>query len=506
MNKSKIFMIVSICILCVSIVGSTLAYYTKTLFEETASTITHGLDYYINYQNGQTISTTTLNPSDDYTGGAYSDIELWKKDNTYDIYGHIYLDIATMSDALSDSLGLKYVVLNNDEVIAESVVKNNDQNTILMKNNIPLETRKQVYRIYIWLDKNENLDSSISSSTLSLSVRCEATMKLSSGAQHITNLYLNNKDTNPVTNNGISYGYASIYDKDNDPNTSGGLMNDRLGTMSTGIDNGNIRYYGANPNNYIYFNCDDYSNQSSSTCEVWRIIGVFDGKIKIMKNESIGDLAWDQDKNQNSNITTYNNDWSNSSLQEFLNGKYYNRGEDKTWTYYNGRTGSSSVSINLEEKGIKNDVTRGLISETIWYLRGWSSSSIYPNQIYDYERNLGKVNITNQPTTLPRNIGLPYISDYGYAADLSSCNNYITNYNNASCKSFNWMNTLFVNTWLMTINSDYSTYVWRVDSLGFGISDVYSAVGTFPVLHLNSELGIEAGDGSQNNPYKLAVN
>ena len=43
---------------------------------------------------------------------------------------------------------------------------------------------------------------------------------------------------------------------------------------------GDIRYYGAAPNNYIYFNCSDYSNQSSSTCETWRIIGVFDGKVK----------------------------------------------------------------------------------------------------------------------------------------------------------------------------------------------------------------------------------
>lgn len=37
----------------------------------------------------------------------------------------------------------------------------------------------------------------------------------------------------------------------------------------------NIRYIGKDPNNYVYFNCSDYSNQSDSTCEKWRIIGVF---------------------------------------------------------------------------------------------------------------------------------------------------------------------------------------------------------------------------------------
>ena len=50
-----------------------------------------------------------------------------------------------------------------------------------------------------------------------------------------------------VTNNSITYQY----------DTTHSLMKD-IG--------GNIRYYGASPNNYIYFNCSNYSNQSSSTC------------------------------------------------------------------------------------------------------------------------------------------------------------------------------------------------------------------------------------------------
>ena len=46
-----------------------------------------------------------------------------------------------------------------------------------------------------------------------------------------------------------------------------------------------IRYRGENPNNYVYFNCEDTYNDISygednydyeNACEVWRIIGVFD--------------------------------------------------------------------------------------------------------------------------------------------------------------------------------------------------------------------------------------
>ena len=63
----------------------------------------------------------------------------------------------------------------------------------------------------------------------------------------ITNLY-NDATKTPVTNNSITYQY----------DIKNSLMKDNAG---------NIRYYGASPNNYIYFNCSDYSNQSSSTCE-----------------------------------------------------------------------------------------------------------------------------------------------------------------------------------------------------------------------------------------------
>ena len=36
------------------------------------------------------------------------------------------------------------------------------------------------------------------------------------------------------------------------------------------------RYIGDDPYNYVYFNCDSLDNQNEDTCEVWRIIGVFE--------------------------------------------------------------------------------------------------------------------------------------------------------------------------------------------------------------------------------------
>lgn len=92
-------------------------------------------------------------------------------------------------------------------------------------------------------------------------------------ATYITNLYTDStKIQHTDSKYNITYNYAE------DVN----LMNDRLGSMSTNIDEGNIRYYGGNPNNYVLFNN-----------ELWRIIGVFNNKLKIIRNESIGDYSFD---------------------------------------------------------------------------------------------------------------------------------------------------------------------------------------------------------------------
>lgn len=408
----------------------------------------------------------------------------------------------------STSFSSQYIKLQIDEgeVITLSDLSNGEIKsdiTLLAGDSIDISVR-------VWLSietPNSEIGKSFNSKIVTdgQAVYTSSNNELNiNAAQFITSLY-NGDEKTEVTNNGITYHQAQ----------SVSLMNDRLGGTTEGYDSGNIRYYGASPNNYVYFNCSDYHNQNDDTCELWRIIGVFDGKVKIMRNSMFTEnLAWDQNKNNlngTSTDTSYNNDWSNSSLQEFLNGKYYDRGTDQTWTYYTGSSGSSSVSINLENIGIKNDETRRLISETLWYLKGWNTNSIYADQMYDYERNSGSVAITGQPTTMLGNIAVPYVSDYGYAVDFGSCvSKPLSSYNAATCTSTNWMRPILGTSsygWLMAPYSSYSLNAWIVYSSGsVYVNDRVSyARGVAPVLHLNSELGIEAGDGSQDSPYKLAV-
>ena len=331
-------------------------------------------------------------------------------------------------------------------------------------------------------------------------------------ADYITNLYTNASKTK-AQNNGIDYNYAS----------SVSLMNDRLGKATTSLDGGNIRYYGASPNNYIYFNCETYPD---TNCELWRIIGVFDGKVKIMRNESIGNYSWDTSA---SSINSGNgvNEWSQADLMKLLNPGYESESVGGS-LYYNSKKGTcynnksnATTSCDFTSSGIKNEETKNKIAEVTWNLGGWDHSDIYSDQIYGYER--GTIVYSGHSTTWPGRIALPYPSDYGYATDFNKCSQNLLKYDNGTdsyaCRSNDWMYPIITNSgnsigWLLTPISGYASYAWYVYSSGYVNSyafstNVYNAYGVAPVLYLSSKQVIEprdGGDGSISNPYQLSGN
>ncbi len=152
-------MIISISLLVICIIGSTYALYRGILSKNLGvNTTTHGLDYYINYVKGSDITSATLNPSTDYTGGSSSNIEFWKKDDTYDIYGKIELTINTIGTNLSNSSALKYSVVNNNKVLSAGSLKGiTTGSKVTILENLYLETNRQIYKVYIWLDENEEI-------------------------------------------------------------------------------------------------------------------------------------------------------------------------------------------------------------------------------------------------------------------------------------------------------------------------------------------------------------
>ena len=316
-------------------------------------------------------------------------------------------------------------------------------------------------------------------------------------AGYITELYDNSTKT-PVTNNSITYQY----------DTTNNLMQDIAG---------NTRYYGASPNNYIYFNCDSYP---STNCELWRIIGVFDGKVKLIRNESIGKYSWDNKNTATGAETAYGkNDWTTARLMKLLNPSTYyitdtndnGKGKSLYWNAASGTCYSSqnnaTTPCNFTNTGIK-ETTRNMIADTTWNLGGWSSSSLFANEMYEKER--GTTVYSGRSTTWTGKIALPYPSDYGYATDLSKCFQALHNYDDSTCKSNDWMYSTITNSgndygWLLFPHKNYAYSVLRVSVSGYARNYGYASAteGVVPVLYLNSNQSIIGGDGSQNNPYQL---
>ena len=276
---------------------------------------------------------------------------------TYDPTTYPIINASTLKDKSFD-MDKNDSLLNTDSITSTGTIKIKEKQ---------LSTSETIsYLIIFYIDGNlANNDAANTSNNFTTSITAEVTQGALPGVvtenvnavDFITNLYTSASKTEVKNNNDtITYNYA----------TSVNLMNDRLGSMSTGIDAGNIRYYGASPNNYIYFNCDDYSNQTSSTCEIWRIIGVFDSKVKIMRNESIGSYSWD---NKNTNTGAEDNmgknNWTDATIMKILNqgyesetggSLYWNRKND---TCYSGNSGTDTTqktkNCYMSNVGLKNE-------------------------------------------------------------------------------------------------------------------------------------------------------
>ena len=509
-NKAKIYMIFSLIVLViVVIVSGTYAYYVWTTSDSDTTKIVAGIGAAtVTFDGGSDIS-ANLRPVSDKSKGIVKNISV--KGDTTGLVFNMYLDITSIDTGLKDE-SFRYELYKgttkvkegnfSDSYLTSNTVtcSKNNTNHIVLLTNESISTSKTSYTLYIWIDgANYTNPNTMMNKTFSFKLHAdgEGAVLAKTAAQTITELYTTASKA-LVTNNSITYNTA--------PTVS--LMND-------GLSGGNIRYYGASPNNYIYFNCSDYSNQSSSTCETWRIIGVFNGKVKLIRGSQIGKYSWDSSV-INVNYGWGFNDWSQADLMKLLNSGYDSESVGGS-LYWNAQSGTcfsgrdnATVDCDFTSTGIKNDETRNMIAEVTYNLGGWNDTKIYPNQIYVYER--GRTVFSGRPTTWTGKIAVAYPSDYGYAADLNQCKQTLVNYDNSTCTSNNWMKNIVTNNggnygWLLTHRPDSSSSTWTVrrEGLANNISEASGGLGVVPVLSLSSELGIESGDGSSSNPYKLSA-
>ena len=515
-HSKKIIVILTVILSILVGVASTYAWFTWSSTNNTSLTMSIGELADVTFSSGNDISTSTLAPVFNYTDGERTTFSINNKTDT-EISYKVLLNITSIADELKSS-SLKYKLLNNNTVVAEGDFSNITSNSSTSIYESTLSKGSINYIFYLYIDGNIENDLVLMGKSLIGNIMIEASKSSNTIVDYVTDLYTNAAKTE-VTNNGIIYNYAK----------SVALMNDKLGNSSTDIDSGNIRYYGASPNNYIYFNCDDYSNQTSDTCELWRIIGVFneetpsdDGtyvtekKIKIIRNTSIGAFSFD-------NVPTMGgigtHAWVDSKIMKMLNSGYegqtggslyWNR---QTGECYSGRSANETKTCALANVGLKNDVTKNMISDTKYTLRGWNVFQVYSDQMYTYERTTGQGYNSSSKISWDGKVALAYPSDYGYAADLELCTVNLSSYNDNNCVSNNWMKAVLTKGawgWFITPKNDLSNGAWFVISTGsVTYTNVFNEYNIVPTFYINSSLEIKDVDGdgygTADNPYQLAV-
>ena len=253
-------------------------------------------------------------------------------------------------------------------------------------------------------------------------------------------------------------------------------------TLTNGAGDNNYRYAGANPNNYICLGSD------ATTCpddNLFRIIGVFGDKVKVIKDKSVVKMHWD---------TSNYNTWSISSLNTYLNGTY------------------------LTSMGTLSDK----IDVATWKVGGntWDNISVSTaKEVYDYEIKNPSTTASTGETEYSAKIGLMYVSDYMFAVLQDNWTLVAYNSNDATkdyraVKTENWL-YLGSDEYTITRSSKYSGDVFAIYSSGevysYSVScdsgeplpcSVYAKYAR-PSFYLISSVEYSGGTGTSSDPIRI---
>ena len=301
----------------------------------------------------------------------------------------------------------------------------------------------------------------------------------------------------PVTLPAKATTYIEYLYNNEETRTSNGLKKDNTADQ-------NIRYYGSDPNNYVSFNN-----------ELWRIIGVFGNNVKLVRSESLGSLSWDSSESSVNNGWGVN-EWSQADLQVYLNKMYY--GGTSITCYGGYRNETKTCPTNTID-----ETSKSLIDYHTWNTGAPNSSTLYNSttksfdtvEFYKAERGneTGKIcssgNNCNDTVTRTTEwegyIALPYVTDWAYASSENDCNTKIDKSSSYKCKNNNWMQRSTV-AWYLSprAHPDYACVVSLVSGDGLAdSSDAANPLSAFPTIYLKSNILIESGKGTSDNPYIL---
>ena len=297
---------------------------------------------------------------------------------------------------------------------------------------------------------------------------------------------------------------TSLYNERGEEGANGLYYHDGVGTYTNATEeagDNSYRYSGSNPNNFVCFGSD------SAECEndnLYRIIGVFNNKVKLIKYDYANSNMLGTDGDYNTNT------YSGTTLTYLGNHTTINS------YHWNNQTSTNTWS----ESGLN---TINLNTNYINYLNGIDTKWVNMIASHDYQvggntweniiTTVGKQKYENElvnPATADvehAKIGLMYVSDYSYAADPSYWTTQMYREDGQDYRLAATSNWMYMGLWEWTISRDsgYADVSFRVDATGY-VSNDYVSTNFFaarPVFYLESAVTYVSGSGSMTDPLRI---
>ena len=268
------------------------------------------------------------------------------------------------------------------------------------------------------------------------------------------------------------------------------------------VANLNMEYAGVGKwsrvNNFV---CFGSTTNPCPTDNLYRIIGVIDGKVKLIKYDYATSTLLGTDGDYSGSDTPYTN-YYKGSLTSIDQYSWNNVTNKNTWSE------SNLNKINLNTNFINNigSTWANKIATTTWKVGGNTFDNIgssVPSIAYQNE-----IVAPAENTTYDAKIGLMYVSDYGFAASPSAWTTTLifysgTDANGTSIERKNWMYMGF-SEWTISRLSDYSSNAHFV-TLHRDVFTNYvgNGFGVRPVFNLESTVTYVSGSGTQSDPIRI---
>ena len=268
--------------------------------------------------------------------------------------------------------------------------------------------------------------------------------------------------------------------------------------LSTSVEKGYLTK--DNVKNFVCFGSD------ASPCpteNLYRIIGVFNNQVKLIKYDYAKSslLGTDGDFGVEDTSNYYSGHPEESSASNSL--YYWNNNVNYSNIWSESNLNKTNLNINF----INNigTIWASKIATTTWKVEGGIESNIIgsiPSIVYQNE-----VGANSSTTTYNAKIGLMYVSDYYYAASPSSWT--LMGYNRDATKGYKFSkgeNWLYGGRWDWTIsrNSEDYFYVFSVSNFSdVGANRVIFRGGVRPSFNLESSTTYVSGSGTMSDPIRI---